>query len=169
VAGQAEVPCQAAASATTGSLMTGTSTVTGTTKGWQCEYRSVAKSRERSTAVDVRLCGILMRAACPTPRLVRSRSTKNDRRTTLKALYNKAQGRAAHPGNTQGKARYQITSSRRACAQVRQVMHTQAARNFGQPFSAGREEAARRSPLAQLRQPGPPALRAAAQPIKDSG
>jgi len=45
-------------------------------------------------------------------------------------------------------------------------MHTQAGRDFPQPFSAGREEAAQQSPHAQLLQPRRPALRAAAQAIK---
>ena len=59
--------------------------------------------------------------------------------------------------------------SRRASAQVRQVMHAQAGRHFPQSLAAGREESAQQPALAQLLQPRPPALRAAAQPIEDPG
>ncbi len=64
---------------------------------------------------------------------------------------------------------YQITSSRRACAQVRQVMQAQTARHFAQPFSSGREKSAQQSATAEFLQPGPPALRAAAQPLEYAG
>src|SRR5262245_56656371 len=58
--------------------------------------------------------------------------------------------------------------SRGTSAEIGQVMDTQASCDFAQTLAACRKEAAQQPALAQLLQPRPPALRAAAQPIEDS-
>src|SRR5271157_1859491 len=60
-------------------------------------------------------------------------------------------------------------SSRRAAAQVRQVVHAQTLGNFPQPGSAGGEETAQQPARGQLPQPRLPVLGVAAQPLEDPG
>ena len=54
-------------------------------------------------------------------------------------------------------------------AQVREVMHAQAACHFAQSLAARREEAAQQPALAELLDPRPPALGIAPEPLEDSG
>jgi hypothetical protein len=63
----------------------------------------------------------------------------------------------------------QISSSRNASAQVRQVVHAHAARDSAQTLAHYREEAAQQPALAEPFDSGPPALGGAAEPLEDSG
>src|SRR5208337_2771743 len=60
-------------------------------------------------------------------------------------------------------------SSRRAAAQVRQVVHAQTLGDFPQPGSAGGEETARQPARGQLLQPRLPVLGVASQPLEAPG
>ena len=60
------------------------------------------------------------------------------------------------------------TSSRRAPAQVRQVVQTQPCGNFAQPVAAGCEEPAQQPTALELIEPGVPPVRAAAQTLENS-
>src|SRR5208283_5929958 len=58
-------------------------------------------------------------------------------------------------------------SSRRAAAQVRQVVHAQTPGDFPQPGSAGGEETAQQPARGQLLQPTLPVFGVAPQPLED--
>src|SRR5208337_565493 len=60
-------------------------------------------------------------------------------------------------------------SSRRAAAQVRQVVHAQPLGDFPQPGSAGGEETAQQPACGQLLQPRLPVLGVTSQPLEDPG
>src|SRR5208283_4242156 len=60
-------------------------------------------------------------------------------------------------------------SSRRAAAQVRQVVHAQTLGDFPQPGSAGGKETAQQPARGQLLQPRLPVLGVSPQPLEDTG
>src|SRR5208337_4867578 len=60
-------------------------------------------------------------------------------------------------------------SSRRAAAQVRQVVHAQTLGDFPQPGTAGSKETAQQPACGQLLQPRLPVLGVGPQPLEDPG